>query len=86
MSKGIDDILGGMWKSIVIRMIYVKSFNNKILAVGVWLSTGNKELSLTPKYNLAQGCGGCVFQYIKLILVEQREFYKGKSESLFLLG
>ena len=28
-----DDILGGIWKSIIIRMIYVKSFNNKILAV-----------------------------------------------------
>ena len=33
MSREIDDILGGIWKSIIIRMIYVKSFNNKILAV-----------------------------------------------------
>ena len=33
MSRENDDILGGIWKSIIIRMIYVKSFNNKILAV-----------------------------------------------------
>ncbi len=33
MPRENDDILGGIWKSIIIRMIYVKSFNNKILAV-----------------------------------------------------
>ena len=40
---------------------------------------------LSPKkniYNLDQGCDSRIFQYIKLILVEQRGFYKGQYESL----